>query len=187
MINRIKSFFSIFKDSNNSFDGEENDEEVVILLRRHPFFILMRLVIFSVLIVVPFIVGVIFFNFLESYNLFDIFLFLCAVWYLFLWSGIFYALTMYTLDVWIVTNHRVIDSIQNGFFNRTTSELHIPRIQDISVQTSGVIQTIFHFGDLHIQTAGTEERFIFSQIPHPEKVKDQIMKLAGVHSTNQYN
>ena len=89
---------------------------------------------------------------------------------------------MYTLDVWIVTNHRIVDSTQNGFFNRTVSELHLARIQDISVQTKGVIQTFFKFGDLQVQTAGTEERFNFSQIPNPGQVKDEIMKLASARS-----
>ncbi|KKQ77632.1 MAG: hypothetical protein UT00_C0008G0004 [Parcubacteria group bacterium GW2011_GWA1_38_7] len=86
---------------------------------------------------------------------------------------------MYTLDVWIVTNRRIIDSAQHGFFNRTISELHLTRIQDISVETRGFVQTILHFGDLQVQTAGTEEKFKFHQIPHPEKVKDEIMKLVS--------
>jgi uncharacterized membrane protein YdbT with pleckstrin-like domain len=178
----MKSLFSIFKQSTNSFEGEENGERVVLLLRRHPFFILSRLALFVVLAMVPLIVGAIFFPFLSSNNVLDVFLFICGAWYLFIWSAIFYALTMYTLDVWVVTDRRIIDSTQNGFFNRTTSELHLARIQDISVQVQGVVQTFLHFGDLQVQTAGAEEKFKFSQIPNPGKVKDEIMKLASVHS-----
>ena len=84
---------------------------------------------------------------------------------------------MYTLDVWIVTNHRIIDTTQHGFFNRTVSELHKSRIQDIYVNTEGTIQTLLNYGDLYIQTAGTEERFKFLQIPNPVKVKDEIMRM----------
>lgn len=85
---------------------------------------------------------------------------------------------MYTLDAWIITDRRIIDSTQHGFFNRTVSELRLSRIQDMSVQTQGVIQTLLHFGDLQIQTAGTEEKFKLFQIPNPERVKDTIAKMA---------
>ena len=176
---KMKSFFSIFIDSDNSFAGEEKDEKTLLLIRRHPFFILTRLVVFLFLALIPVAVGLSFSSFLYSNDLLASFFFVSSLWYLLIWSGIFYALTMYTLDVWIVTNRRIIDSAQHGFFNRTISELHLARIQDISVETRGFIQTILHFGDLQVQTAGTEEKFKFHQIPHPEKVKDEIMKLVS--------
>ena len=171
--------FSIFIDSDNSFAGEEKDEKTLLLIRRHPFFILTRLVVFLFLALIPIAVGLSFSSFLYSNDLLASFFFVSSIWYLLIWSGIFYALTMYTLDVWIVTNRRIIDSAQHGFFNRTISELHLTRIQDISVETRGFVQTILHFGDLQVQTAGTEEKFKFHQIPHPEKVKDEIMKLVS--------
>ncbi len=51
----------------------------------------------------------------------------------------------------------------------------------MSVNTTGLIQTIFKFGDLQIQTAGTEEKFKFIQIPNPESVKDEISKLVAIN------
>lgn len=173
----MKSLFSIFTHSDNSFDGEENGEKVILLIRRHPFFILLKMLVFALLAIVPLSLIGYFSDFLFDNGLLDPAFFLLSLWYLFIWSGVFYSLTMYTLDVWIVTDRRIIDSKQHGFFSRTTSELHLNRIQDISVNTDGVIHTFLKFGDLNIQTAGVEERFNFSQIPHPEKVKDQIMKL----------
>lgn len=175
----MKTFLSIFTESSNHFEGEEDGEKVVLLIRRHPFFILLRLFFFFILVLIPIAIISTFSSFIYSHHIFNFFLFASSVWYLFIWSGIFYALTMYTLDVWIVTNHRIIDSTQHGFFDRRVSELHLTRIQDISVQTQGVIQTVLHFGDLQVQTAGAEEKFKFSQIPNPVKVKDEIMRLAS--------
>ena len=180
----MKSIFSIFTRSSNSFDGEENGEKVVLLLRRHPYIILTKLLFFAILILVPATILAFFSPFLYSNDILGLFIFISSLWYLFIWSGIFYSLTMYSLDVWIVTDRRIIDSTQNGFFNRTISELHLSRIQDISVQTKGVIHTLLKFGDLYVQTAGTEERFKFSQIPNPEKVKDEIMRLASLHQVH---
>ncbi len=177
----MKSILSIFTESNNSFDGQENGERVVLLLRRHPFFVLLRLSFFVLLILIPAAVYTLFYRMLAAFDLFDMFFFLSSVWCLLIWTAIFYSLTMYTLDSWIVTDRRVINSTQNGFFNRTVSELHLSRIQDISVNTTGVIHTFLKFGNLYIQTAGVEERFVFMQIPNPDEVKDKIVKLTDTH------
>jgi len=176
----MNRLFSILFRSSNSFGGQEPGEKVVLLLRRHPFVILIRLAVFAFLSLIPIIINVWFSSFLNSNNLFPVFLFVSSAYYLLLWSIIFHSLTMYTLDVWIVTDRRIIDSTQHGFFNRVVSELHLSRIQDISVSTRGVIQTFLKFGDLQVQTAGTDEKFKFQQIPHPEKVKDVIRKISNL-------
>ena len=106
----------------------------------------------------------------------DYYLLIAAIFYLSWWFGVFYAVTMYLLDIWMVTDHRVIDSEQHGFFRRTVAELHLSKIQDISVEIRGIIPTFLDYGDLEIQTAGTSEKFFFKQIPHPNEVKDIIME-----------
>lgn len=169
--------FSLFKKTDNTFQGQEPNECVEIFLRRHPIVILLRIFGLVVAYIFSIILSVFFIDYIINNNLLALFLFVMSVWSLFVWVLVFYSFTMYTLDVWIVTNHRIIDSTQHGFFNRTVSELHISRIQDISVNTDGTLQTVLNFGDLHIQTAGTEERFKFLQIPDPVGVKDRLMKM----------
>ena len=173
----MKSIFSIFTKSTDSFEGQEKDENVIMLIRRHPLIIFFQLSSFAFLLLIPLVVIIVFSSFLSSNNLLTVLFFIASVWYLFLWSSAFYLITLYTLDVWIITDRRIIDSAQKGFFHRKVSELHISRIQDVSVTTQGVLQTFLKFGDLQIQTAGTEERFKFIQIANPEGVKDTIMKL----------
>ncbi len=172
--------FSIFTKTADSFEGEENGEKVVLLVRRHPFFIIMRVILFIILIVIPEAVYQTVSPLLYTNGLTGLFFFVYSLWCLFIWSGIFYSLTMYTLDVWIVTDRRIIDSKQHGFFNRTVSELHLNRVQDVSVETKGLIQTFFKFGNVQIQTAGADEKFKFMQVPNPGKVKDEIMRLVAI-------
>ncbi len=174
----MKSIFDLFRETANSFEGQESGEVVSMLLRRHPIVIILRLLGLFLAFFIPIIITLVFINFIIFHSLFVVYLFLISLWALFIWIIAAYSFTMYTLDVWIVTDRRIIDSTQHGFFNRKVSELHLSRIQDISVSTDGVIQTFFKFGDLHIQTAGTEERFKFLQIPHPNRVKDEMMKIA---------
>lgn len=175
----IRSLLSIFQHSSNSFEGQKESEEVVLLLRQHPFTILIRVALFCLVSLVPIIVGIIFQAYLEKYNWLNLFLFISSIYYLSLWLGIFYSLTMYTLNTVIITDQRIIDNNQQGLFNRKVSELHGHRIQDVSVHTSGIIETFLHFGNVTVQTAASEKQFVFHQIPRPEKVKDVIMQIAS--------
>lgn len=172
------SLFSILNHSTNSFHGQEPGEKVILFIRRHPILIIIRIITLLIAFIIPLFISLFFIDFLNSHHLVSMYLFIACSWALLVWVIIFYSFTMYTLDVWIVTDRRIIDSTQHGFFNRTVSELHMARIQDISVKTEGGIQTLLDFGDLFIQTAGTEERFKFLQIPNPVGVKDQLMKMA---------
>ncbi|MES2087896.1 MAG: PH domain-containing protein [Patescibacteria group bacterium] len=172
----FKSFLSIFSESTNAFEGIEKDEKVVLLVREHPLVIILKLLYLVPLAFIPILIGLFSTPFLIANQLLNLFLFLSSVYYLMLWQSLFYSLTMYTLDVWIVTDKRIIDSIQRGFFRRIVSELHLDRVQDTSVNTTGLFQTIFKFGDVEVQTAGRENWFKFEKVPHPERVKDAIMQ-----------
>ena len=174
----IKRLLSIFRESSNSFDGQEKGEQVALLLRQHPFVILFRIGLFGLVALAPIVVWIIFFSYLEMYSWLNIFFFASSIWYLGLWFAIFYSLTIYTLNTVIITDHRILDRDQLGFFNRKIAELQIYRIQDISTHTSGIIETFLHFGDLTVQTAGSEKQFIFHQIPNPDQTREAIMQIA---------
>lgn len=174
----MEIFYSLFNKSGNTFQGQEPDEQIILFLRRHPFVIFSR--VFGIVLgyLIPTIASLYFIDPILSNGLLVPYLFILSIFTSIVWASIFYSLTMYTLDVWIITDRRIIDSNQHGFFNRSVSELHFSRIQDILVKTDGPFQTVINYGDLYLQTAGTEERFIFYQIPDPIKVKDIIMDIA---------
>jgi len=81
------------------------------------------------------------------------------------------------MDVWIVTNKRVLNITQRGMFSRTESEHAFEKIQDITVEVAGVLATFFNFGDLHVQTAAEKERFIFKNAPEPYILKQKLTVL----------
>lgn len=175
----ISEFFSILKSSTNSFDGQERHEKVVMLLRRHIFTILAPLILFFLVALIPIIIGVLAKERIVDAGISDLYLFLSSVWYLGLWISVFHSLTIYTLNTVIITDHRIVESDQHGFFNRQVSELHSHRIQDVSIHTNGVIETMLGYGNITVQTAGSEKQFVFHQIPHPDKVKDVIMQITS--------
>lgn len=179
----IKEFLSIFSESLNSFEGQKVGEKTLMLLRQHSFTILVRVGFFGLLALVPIAIGLAFIPYFSLHGLLALFFFISSLWYMGLWLAVFHALTIYSLNTVIITDQRIIDSDQLGLFNRKISELNGNRIQDVSIHTNGIIETMLKFGNVTVQTASSETHFIFYQIPRPERVKEVIMKIAtSMHS-----
>ena len=68
---------------------------------------------------------------------------------------------------------------QVGVFARRTSEVDLYKIQDITSEVKGVFASLFDYGDLLVQTAGAVERFMVTGIPHPDKLRQEILDLAS--------
>ncbi|MES3006092.1 MAG: PH domain-containing protein [Patescibacteria group bacterium] len=170
--------FSFFNKTNYTFEGKKDGEQVILFLHRHWWTIANRILIIVIAAFAPFVVAVAFGQILIAQNLMAIFAFLWASYYLLLWFFLFYILTIYNLNSWIVTNLRIIDQHQRGFFNQEVAELSLVNIQDVSFKMEGMIATMMNYGNIEVQTAGNDQKFRFSSIPNPQHVKDEIMKIA---------
>ena len=104
-----------------------------------------------------------------------LFVFAGSIWLIFFWMRLIHIWTDYYLDVWTITDRRIIDREQRGLFNRQTSVFHIDRIQDVTIETRGILPTLFHFGDIHVQTAGESQQFIMRGIADPKYVREVIL------------
>jgi hypothetical protein len=93
----------------------------------------------------------------------------------------------YYLDVWIVTDQRIVNIEQKGLFGRIVSELELENIQDITTDVKGVIPTFLNYCNLYVQTAAEMERFVFRNIPDPYSVKDMIMNLQKKQEKKEEN
>lgn len=101
------------------------------------------------------------------------------------WIALFVVLTDFYLDIWIVTDKRVIAIEQKGFFSRTVSEFELSKIQDITVAVHGIIPTLLRYGDLTVRTASEHENFVFRQVPQPNEVKDELLRAALAHKPEE--
>ena len=97
-----------------------------------------------------------------------------------LFSVIFIAVAWldFYFDINIVTNRRVVDVNQNGLFNREISELSLEDVEDVSVHYRGILPTFFNYGEIVIQTAGTQSNFAFHDIRNPRDVASIIVDLS---------
>jgi len=91
-------------------------------------------------------------------------------------SLIFLEITRYYLTYWVITNQRIIEARLIGLFNVQYSSIELDKIQDMTTQIKGFLQSFYHFGDLRIQTAAEKGEFILEQIGDPELVKQVIFE-----------
>ncbi len=175
----------ILKKQNWFFEGKEEQEDVMLVLHRHWLTLGVQISAVILLGFLPFVLLLVLSSVIVKFNLIPIFSFFWVIYYMGLWYWLFYVVTMYQLDNWIVTNRRIVDSLQSGFFNRRIAELHLEKIQDVSYKVEGLIPTFFNYGTVEIQTAGTEHKFFFDQIPNPQGVKDVIMELIIVEEKKE--
>lgn len=162
------------------FPSQKPYEKTELFLRRHKLILFFIYFGFGLLV----LVGLAAFYFLKDFltlaferNGLALAQFLLSVYSLIIWQVLFKRLADYYLDTWIVTDHRILEIHQIGLFKRDISELRLSKIQDVSVKIEGMIPTFFNYGNVIIQTAGVVQEFKFEEIPNPQKVKDEILRL----------
>lgn len=155
-------------------------EKIALVIHRHWFVMARTVVVFFILILIPpavlsalpiltaqFDASVVepATNFFLSLYIMVLFIFLFLLW------------MDYYLDMWIITNSRIIDVEQKGLFNRQISEIPLQHVQDVTIEVRGFIETFLKFGRIRIQTAG-EREFTINFVPHLYEAKEVIIKYA---------
>ncbi len=157
------------------------DEKVMITLRRHPFVLVPSFLIFFLTQVISIGAFVLITTQFEKMYSTDIgralTVILISLLLLSAWLQIYGQFVDYYLDMWVVTNTRIINVEQTGLFGKTISETDLYKVQDVTSSIEGFFPTTFNFGFVHIQSAGEVMRFVFEEIPAPHAVRKAIIDL----------
>jgi hypothetical protein len=78
-------------------------------------------------------------------------------------------------SVYIVTNERIVEIKQKGFFDRAVEEWQLDRVQNVNYHISGFQAVIFGFGDITIRTFIGD--LIIPTVHHPLKIHEQLQLL----------
>lgn len=157
-------------------------EKIIYLLRRDTVTFVPRILLLAVLAGVGyglyFLLKLLFPTLFINNSSLAVLILLGGVYALSVWLFFYTAFVNYFLDIWIVTNDRIIDIRQQGLFARTVAELDLFRVQDVTSECHGLFATMFDFGNVYIQTAGEKERFTFFNVPEPHKIREAIIQMA---------
>lgn len=155
------------------FDGQNDTEDIILVLRAHPITQVYWIVNGFILIITFLLLNLLLLNFLDYYQLFffDVFGFaiiLSYVWFNFL--GWFF-------NVGMVTDERVIDIDFHSVLYKEVTIAMLKKIEDVTSKAGGFFSSLFDYGNVFIQTAGTEANIEFMNIPKPSQVAKIVNQL----------
>jgi hypothetical protein len=89
---------------------------------------------------------------------------------------LFTATRLYRQSKLMVTDRSLVQVMQKTLFNRKVSRLSMANVEDVNEEQRGIVASLFNYGTLTVQTAGTEDNFIFTMCPSPAELADKILE-----------
>jgi len=174
----IKSLASYCPEPKIHFKDQEEKEVILLLLRRHLVTNFWWLLLFLALPTVPFLVFYGGFLPIDFGKLPPTYLHVITWTWLGFDLGFFLINFMdWFFNITLITSFRIVDMDYINLLYFRVSETAFNRVEDVTYEVSGLPQILFNYGNVSLQTAGTEERFEVGQVPRPAGVHDLITDL----------
>lgn len=164
------------------FDTQEIDEQILLFLRRHPITNTNWILGTLLLALIPPAVIYIFSFLLRKTFIIDTVIFTSAIiifYYLIVATIAFTYFLNWYYNITLITQKRVMTIILSNVIVKKIAETKISLVQDVNYQQTGAVRTLFNYGDVLIQTAGTLDNFYIYAIPQPENVVHIVEDLIG--------
>jgi len=147
------------------FDGQRDGEQLLFVFRRH--MVSMRKGFYMLLI--PFVVTSIPPLIWQTHL--ELFLLPVAglIFGLLLFS---YHFLMWYFTIYIVTDQRIRQITQHGFFGKDVVELRLSKIQNISYTIPGLSGELFGYGTVVIQTFVGD--LVIHKVEHPDEIYNKL-------------
>lgn len=158
-------------------------EKVIYSLRRHPIIFVGDVLLILILVAAPlglyFGIGLMWPELLSGPISGPVLILTASAYYFLVWLFFMMNFVDYYLDLWIVTNDRVLNVEQHSLFSRTISELDLANVQDVTSEVKGVLAFVFGYGNVYIQTAAEKGRFVFEQVHDPEEIRKNMLEIVS--------
>ena len=170
---------------------QKSYEKIEYMLRRHPITFVPQIFLLLILMIVPFVVYLLINNLyptlldpMTSDIIFPIAVLVASIYYLGVYLFFYFQFIEFYLDIWIVTNDRIVDIDQKGLFSNTVSELDLYRVQDVTVETNGLFPSIFKYGNVNVKTASQNLGIIFHNVSNPNEIREALIQLSDADRKN---
>jgi len=176
------NLFSNFVENpeNVTFETQDEDEIIILLVRRDLITNVPWIAAAIVLIFIPILISSFsslftpFFNFSIQTQLVGV-----LFYYLIVFGFILIEFTLWYFNIGLVTNKRIVDFDVSGILSKHVSETRLNLIEDVSYIQVGSVRTIFNYGDVVMQTAGSLPNFEFDRAPEPARIVRIIGDMIG--------
>jgi uncharacterized membrane protein YdbT with pleckstrin-like domain len=159
------------------FEGQDADEKILLVLRAHPITNLSWISLAVLLFLVPFIISLTlpFFNLSLGAVPGTFIAISLIINYLLVLLIIFEGFLHWYFNVYIVTEKNIIDVDFHSLMFKNIDVAPLRNIEDTSSSMGGLLSSIFHYGDVFIQTAGASKNIDFHAVSRPHHVADFIL------------
>ena len=147
------------------FDGQRPGEKLLFVFRRH--IIAMRKGFY--LLVIPMIITAL------PVLIWQQVMWLYIVFLIGFGIGLllfFYRFILWYFTIYIVTDQRIRQITQKGFFGKDVIELRLSKIQNISYNIPGFSGEVFKFGTIVLQTIVGD--LVIEHVEHPDKIYNKL-------------
>lgn len=171
-VNNSSSFMSFPKGL--SFHGKEQGEEIILIIRPHWIVYLPQAVGAVLILILPWILVAIIPSLMQSFAIFVSLLLTALVIGI---SVLMDAILKWYYNVSIITDQRVMDLDFPNIMSHSMTEAQLEKIEDVTHKQIGAFGSVFDFGTVYVQTAGTSQNIEFQNIPRPRDVQDILVDL----------
>lgn len=159
------------------FEGQNPDEKILLLLRAHPItnlgWITGSILLFFAPFFLPFL-----FRFLNidlsilppQYGIIFI-----IINYLLVLLIIFEGFLHWYFNIYIVTDKNIVDVDFHSILFKNIDVAPLRNIEDTSSSMGGILNSMFHFGNVFIQTAGNTKNIDLHSVSRPHHIADFIL------------
>lgn len=164
------SAFNLYPDDVD-FETRENGEKIILMLRKHFVTNFKWIAVTILLLAIPTVARIlgIFSTLPTGYELV-----ITLAWYLVTMAYAFESFLDWYFDVYFVTDMRVVEVNFSNLINKHVSGAIVDKVQDVTYISTGLLRTMFDFGDVLIQTASEIPEFDFYGVPNPARVAKVI-------------
>lgn len=157
------------KNAQTTFEGQFDDENVELVFRKHIIAMRKQILFWSLITAVSLLPWAV----LNPYNFNLLYIGLAGFFIGFL--VFMYGWISWYFSVYVVTDQRLIQIKQKGFFDRRIIEVGLDKIQNVNHEVVGAQATLLGFGTIVIQTFVGD--LIIDKVGHPENIHRQISQI----------
>ncbi len=103
-----------------------------------------------------------------------------VLFFLLLLSGVILLFRQYlkwSRTVFVITDQRVVDHEQKGFFNRVVTQARYDQMDEVSYQVKGIFPTLFRYGTVRLELHGASADIVVPHVVRPSHVTDLLNDL----------
>ncbi|NMB84144.1 hypothetical protein GYA28_02540 [Candidatus Roizmanbacteria bacterium] len=155
------------------FAEQNDDEKIILAVRAHPisqihwflnsFFFVICMVILNVFLPSVLNIGQLFFI-----NFFGVAIIVSYVWL---------NVLAWHFNVGIITDQRILDVDFHTILYKEVTTAMLSKVEDVTAKTGGFFASFADYGNVFVQTAGSEANIEFMNIPRPSETAKIINSL----------